>query len=83
MLEWLAEMERITSEGSKRGNSTFYDVRIIEKGDTSRVSYKTHGIDKLVEWAMTTRGGSQYDLLAPAQDLEMCSSIYGLCESAV
>jgi len=83
VIEWLAEMERITSEGSKRGNSTFYDVRIIEKGDTSRVSYKTHGIDKLVEWAMTTRGGSQYDLLAPAQDLEMCSSIYGLCESAV
>lgn len=82
VIEWLAQMEMITSKGSKRGNSTFYDVRIIEKGDTSRVSYKTHGIHKLVEWSKTTRGGSQYDLLAPAQNLEMCSSIYGLCESA-
>lgn len=82
VIEWLGYMEKITSEGSKRGNSTFYDVRIIEKGDTSRVNYKSHGIHKLVEWSNTTRGGKNFDLFAGTQDLEMCSSIYGLCESA-
>lgn len=82
VIDWISEMERSVSAGSKRGNSTFYDVRIIEKGDTSRVSHTTHGIRKLVEWSMTTRGGDQLDLLAQTEDLEMCSSIYGLCESA-
>lgn len=82
VIDWLGEMERLVSDGGKRGSSTFYDVRNIEKGDTRRVNYKTHGIRKLVEWANTTRGGVQFDLLAPSEDLEMCSSIYGLCESA-
>ena len=36
-------------------------------------------IDARVEWAMTTRGGKQFDLLKSAPP-EPCSSVYGLCE---
>jgi len=80
----LQEWEPLVSKASKRGSSTFYDVRVIEKGDTSRVSYKTHGIDKLVDWSKTSHGGKQFDAFAimDEAELEMCSSIYGLCESS-
>ena len=83
VVEWLKEMEWQVSDASKRGNSMFYDVRVIEKGDTSRVSHKTHGIEQVVRWAKTTRGGHQFDLLGETEDLEMGSSIYGLCASAM
>jgi 3'-phosphoadenosine 5'-phosphosulfate sulfotransferase (PAPS reductase)/FAD synthetase len=82
VIDWISEMEHVASQASKRGSSTFYDVRVIEKGDTRRVNHRTHGIHKLVEWSKTTRGGHQFDLLASAKDLTMCSSIYGLCERA-
>lgn len=83
VIDYLNYMEDLVSRGSKRGNSTFYDVRVIEKGDTSRVTHQTHGIRQIVEWSKTTRGGHQYDLISQIPgDLEMCSSIYGLCESA-
>ena len=80
----LAEWEAMVSDGSKRGSSTFYDVRIVEKGDTARVNFQTHGIHRLVEWSHTKRGGKVFDesLVMDAGELEMCSSIYGLCESA-
>ena len=38
------------------------------------------GIDSAVQWAKTTHGGKQYDLLADAEDATQCSSEYGLCE---
>lgn len=41
--------------------------------------YARLNIDARVEWAMTTRGGRQYDLLKAAPPLA-CSSSYGLCE---
>ena len=37
-------------------------------------------IDKRVEWAKTSRGGQQYDMLRVFDDAPLCSSIYGLCE---
>jgi len=39
-------------------------------------------IHQVVEWSKTSRGGSQYMLPISDEPLEMCSSIYGLCESA-
>ncbi|MGA4815515.1 hypothetical protein ACPA9J_11125 [Pseudomonas aeruginosa] len=33
-----------------------------------------------VEWAKTSRGGKQFDLLRTGDRFELCSSIYGLCE---
>lgn len=37
------------------------------------------GIDQRIEWAKTSRGGSQYDLVR-AVPSPACSSLYGLCE---
>jgi len=36
-------------------------------------------VDDMVEWAMTTRGGKQFDLLV-LQEPAACDSDYGLCE---
>lgn len=37
-------------------------------------------IEKRVEWAKTSRGGQQYDMLRVLDDAPLCTSIYGLCE---
>lgn len=37
-------------------------------------------VDQRIEWAKTSRGGSQYDLLRSEMPPAACSSIYGLCE---
>lgn len=34
----------------------------------------------VVEWAKTSRGGKQYDLLAASAETTACASAYGLCE---
>ncbi len=79
----VAEWERIVSLTSKRGNSTFFhastDPTIASK-DNDEISVLTHGIDRIVDWANTTRGGRQRDLIAASEDVTMCSSAYGLCE---
>ena len=80
VIDHLEEMERLVSDGSKRGSMTFF-VPFGFKGQD--LHYTTDGIRRQVDWSKTTRGGRQYDLLGEIPtDLEMCSSIYGLCESA-
>lgn len=79
----VAEWERLVSQVSKRGSSTFYNVRVIEKDDTANVHYSTHGIDKIAQWANTGRPGKHIPISVEKPDGAMCSSIYGLCESAV
>lgn len=45
------------------------------------VTADSHGIDRMVEWANTSRGGRQYDtFFAQAGEETGCSSSYGLCE---
>lgn len=36
-------------------------------------------VDARIDWAMTSRGGRQYDLLKTGE-APMCASVYGLCE---
>lgn len=38
------------------------------------------GVDDVVGWAKTGRGGKVYDLVKASIDTEICSSRYGLCE---
>lgn len=81
----VALWERLVSGASKRGASTWFDLRPLidmEKYDVNDVSPEAHGIGLAVEWSKTTRGGRQYDLIASAHEDEApsCSSIYGLCE---
>jgi len=76
----VAEWERLVSQVSKSGAATFFTAIIdptVNSGEA--ISYKTHGIGRLIDWAQTSRGGRQYNLLATDKP-EKCSSIYGLCE---
>lgn len=78
----VAEWERVVSEASKRGCSTFFEADTIpgNSREMAEIRHDTHGIWQAVEWSKTSRGGRQFDLLGGLKDGAMCSSIYGLCE---
>ena len=62
--------EKLVADASKRGAATFFPI-----ADARGV-----GIDQVVEWSKTDRGGRQYGLFNDWDDLPACSSEYGLCE---
>lgn len=74
-IERIAEWEDIVSEVSKRSNATFFPA----PGD-NETARERGGIWQKIEWAKTTRGGRQYNLLDQLEEPAMCSSSYGLCE---
>lgn len=65
----VAQWERLVSQASKRGASTFFATA---DGHGS-------GIEAVADWAKTGTGGQQFDLFRQG-DVPVCSSIYGLCE---
>lgn len=65
----VAKWEEIVSKASKRGSATFFIS-----------DSRGHGIEDVVEWSKTSRGGTQYDLLKLMEETPTCSSQYGLCE---
>lgn len=68
----LARWERLVAQASKRGVTSFFP-------DPHRDAHlDKRGIYKVVEWAKTSRGGRQMQLL-PVEAVA-CSSSYGLCE---
>lgn len=80
-VERVKEWEGLASAASRRQSASFFctssDPMV---GGSEVVNYKTHGIDRIVDWSKTVRGGRQFDLIAAAADPESCSSAYGLCE---
>ncbi|MCY1445080.1 Phosphoadenosine phosphosulfate reductase family protein [compost metagenome] len=75
------EWERLVSLASKRGAATFFPaVNDPTVSASDAISAGTHGIDRMVEWSRTARGGRQFDLIAATNDGSTCSSAYGLCE---
>ncbi|MGO4413307.1 phosphoadenosine phosphosulfate reductase family protein [Cupriavidus sp. KB_39] len=74
-IERIAEWKDIVSQVSKRANATFFPAP--GDNDTAR---ERGGIWQRVEWAKTTRGGRQYNLLDQLDGPTACSSSYGLCE---
>lgn len=79
-IERVANWERMVAEASKRGMSTFFAA--VQDDPAARykdISHDNHGIQVMVEWAKTSRGGKQYDFLR-MEEGPACSSIYGLCE---
>ncbi|EAY5639864.1 hypothetical protein NL87_23440, partial [Salmonella enterica] len=80
----VAEWERLVAAVSRRGNSTFFPSTNDPHKSERRIeciSVETHGIESYRDWAMTTRGGRQFDLLADINSNAACSSIYaGVCE---
>jgi len=81
VIERIAAWERAVSSACKRRNSTFFpavgDPTVLS---SDLISHETHGIERMVEWSMTARGGRQFDLLTAGDDGNACSSMYGLCE---
>ncbi len=80
----VAAWEKLVAACSRRGNSTFFPSTLDPKRAERRIEVITvdgYGIESYRDWAMTTRGGSQFDLLAATNDLAVCSSVYaGVCE---
>lgn len=60
--------------GNYRGQSSFFP-----SPNDSRGTLMGRGIDDVIAWAQTSRGGRQLDLLKLSRP-ELCSSAYGLCE---
>jgi 3'-phosphoadenosine 5'-phosphosulfate sulfotransferase (PAPS reductase)/FAD synthetase len=67
-IERISEWESIVNEVSRSGKASFL------------YSSGWELIEQRVEWARTTRGGKQFDLLADLEEPTACASAYGLCE---
>lgn len=83
--ERVAEWERMVSMAGKRGMATFFSAGTVpgKSRENSEISLETHGIHEIAEWALTSRGGRQYDLIKvidTTDDQPSCTSMYGLCE---
>jgi hypothetical protein len=76
----VAEWEKLVSQGSLRGNSTFIQAKTVRAFDKTNITHTTHGIEAAVEWAKTSRGGRQTQFMFG--DGSGCSSVYGLCETS-
>lgn len=69
VIERIAEWEKIVKEASKRDGASFFHSETRGKD-----------IHEAVMWSKTTHGGKHVDLIKAAEDVSVCSSIYGLCE---
>ncbi|QDL35353.1 phosphoadenosine phosphosulfate reductase domain-containing protein [Serratia liquefaciens] len=80
----VASWERLVAACSRRRNSTFFPSTQDPKKAERRIeciTLESHGIETYRDWALTTRGGQQFDLIAAMNDHSSCSSIYaGVCE---
>jgi hypothetical protein len=82
VIDRIEQWESLVSETSKRQSSTFFPAvndSTVKSDDD--ISHETHGIRRIADWANTTRGGRQRDLIATDfDDGAACRSVYGLCE---
>lgn len=76
----IAEWEALASAASKRGQTTFFSVDKTPGDHTADHSLPIPGVYEAAEWARTSRGGRQFDLL-DALPAPSCSSVYGLCDA--
>lgn len=77
-IERVAGWELLVGNCSKRGASTF--MCDAHGAKDRREVFADLNIWQRIEWAKTTRGGKQFDLLAQLDEPTACSSAYGLCE---
>lgn len=77
VIDRIRRWESVVGKASKRQTGTFFGYRQEEvDAGTARV-----GIDAVVEWAKTGRGGRQFGLFTDTEELPSCASIYGLCDT--
>jgi len=78
-LDRVEEWEDLVGKVSKRGGATLFGPNKIPGLRDGQ--YPT--VSRVREWAKTSRGGRQFDLVKWIEDEEggpSCSSVYGLCE---
>jgi 3'-phosphoadenosine 5'-phosphosulfate sulfotransferase (PAPS reductase)/FAD synthetase len=79
-IDRIEEWERLVSQASKRGWSTFFHL----VGDTAgpdREIFSRCKVRATVEWSKTSRGGRHFDMFAEVIDTLACESKYAkLCE---
>ena len=80
-IDRIREWEALVSGASKQGASTLFHLDSMSeavKADRNAIARES-GIDGMVRWSKTRRGGRQFDIMKlippPA-----CQSVYGLCE---
>lgn len=82
-IDRVREWEALVCKVSKRGTSTLMTMGVNHPDAVPGEPYNvTHGIDRMVSWASTLRGGVVQDpeYSKEAEAPLTCSSIYGLCE---
>ena len=79
-LEEKARWERLVSQASKQGFSTFFNKELHENGGRDLEVAQANRIEAVVEWAKTGRGGRQMSFMSDFIEPSACSSAYGLCE---
>jgi 3'-phosphoadenosine 5'-phosphosulfate sulfotransferase (PAPS reductase)/FAD synthetase len=72
-IERVEKWERLVSEASKLGRSSFFHA------SEGTFLHGRNSISAVVDWSKTGRGGRQLDFIR-LQAGPVCSSIYGLCE---
>lgn len=77
-LQRISDWEHLVGQCSKRGFSTFFTDT--HSAPDRRQVFAGLNVWARIEWAKTTRGGRQYDLLAGLDEPTACASAYGLCE---
>jgi len=66
---------------TRKGNVATFFAHLNDGSNPSLDDIREAGsIRAVVQWAKTTRGGKQFDLLGASEELPACSSSYGLCE---
>ncbi len=83
-IDRVARWEKLVAACSRRGNSTFFASTHDPKKAEKRIDFislESHGIETYRDWALTTRGGNQFDLFAGMVEPSVCNSVYaGVCE---
>lgn len=80
-IDRIREWEALISAASKKGGSTFFHKDGMSeevKADRKAIARES-GIDGMIRWSKTIRGGRQFALLKLLPPLA-CQSEYGLCE---
>ncbi|MCG2586518.1 phosphoadenosine phosphosulfate reductase family protein [Massilia sp. TS11] len=76
----VAEWERLVADCSKRDMSTFFAADKTPGRHKTDFTLPMPGIYQVIEWAKTSRGGTNFDMFRIQDVGPLCSSIYGLCE---
>ncbi|WP_236167421.1 phosphoadenosine phosphosulfate reductase domain-containing protein [Pseudomonas fulva] len=72
--------EALVRQVSKTDSATFFPASELGAVNAAEARPDKHGIRAKVEWSKTSRGKQNLDIFRADDRVELCSSIYGLCE---